>query len=87
MIKELKFVFFILTISFFLIFTTRYYFSDENKKNMFRFSNNIDNKIESISENLLVLENDTDEIIKYVENENINDEKKFFFWKLLNNND
>tara|TARA_B100000131_G_scaffold303141_1_gene326915 strand:+ start:616 stop:879 length:264 start_codon:yes stop_codon:yes gene_type:complete len=87
MIKELKFVFFILTISFFLIFTARYYFSDENKKNMFRFSNNIDNKIESISENLLVLENDTDEIIKYVENENINDEKKFFFWKLLNNND
>ena len=87
MIKELKFVFFILTISFFLIFTARYYFSDENKKNMFRFSNNIDNKIESISENLLVLENDTDEIIKYVENENINNEKKFFFWKLLNNND
>ncbi len=87
MIKELKFVFFILTISFFLIFTARYYFSDENKKNMFRFSNNIDNKIESISENLLVLENNTDEIIKYVENENINNEKKFFFWKLLNNND
>ena len=87
MIKELKLVFFILVVTFFLIFTARYYFSDENKKNMFRFSNDIDGKIESFSENLVVLNNDTDEIIKYVENENINKEKKYFFWELLNIND
>ena len=87
MFKELKLFFFILVISFFLIFTARYYFSDENKKNMFRFSNDIDSKIESFTENLAVLKNDTDEIIKYVENENNKEEKKYFFWKLLNNND
>ena len=54
---------------------------------MFRFSNDIDSKIESFTENLAVLKNDTDEIIKYVENENNKEEKKYFFWKLLNNND
>ena len=67
MIKELKLVFFILVITFFLIFTARYYFSDENKKNMFRSANDIDGKIESFTENLVVLKNNTDEIIKYVE--------------------
>ena len=69
MIKELKLVFFILVITFFLIFTARYYFSDENKKNMFRTSNDLDSKIESFTENLVVLKNNTDEIIKYVEND------------------
>ena len=87
MIKELKLVFFILVITFFLIFTARYYFSDENKKNMFRTSNDLDSKIESFTENLVVLKNNTDEIIKYVENEDNKENKKYFFWKLLDKND
>ena len=87
MIKELKLVFFILVITFFLIFTARYYFSDENKKNMFRTANDIDGKIESFTENLVVLKNDTNKIIKKVENSNNNDQKKYFFWDLLKNND
>ena len=49
MIKELKIVFFILVIIFFLIFTLRFYFSDENKKNTFRSINNINNKINAFS--------------------------------------
>ena len=87
MIKELKLVFFILVITFFLIFTARYYFSDENKKNMFRTSNDLDSKIESFTENLVVLKSNTDEIIKYVENEDNKENKKYFFWKLLDKND
>ena len=87
MIKELKLVFFILVITFFLIFTARYYFSDENKKNMFRTSNDLDSKIESFTENLVVLKNNTDEIIKYVENEDNKENKKYFFWELLDKND
>ena len=87
MIKELKLVFFILVITFFLIFTARYYFSDENKKNMFRTSNDLDSKIESFTENLVVLKSNTDENIKYVEIEDSKENKKYFFWKLLDKND
>ena len=87
MIKELKFVFFILVIIIFLIFTGRFYFSDENKKNTFRSINNINNKINSFSKNLIVLKNNTNDIIEYAENKKNNDKKKYYFWELLRNND
>ena len=87
MIKELKFVFFILVIIFFLIFTGRFYFSDENKKNTFRSINNINNKINSFSKNLIVLKNNTNDIIEHIENEKNNDKKKYYFLELLKNND
>ena len=87
MIKELKIVFFIIVIFFFLVFTSRYYFSDENKKNMYRSSIDIDNKIENFSQTLDVLKNNTNDIIKYTDNVNNKDQKKYFFWKLLNTND
>ena len=87
MIKELKFVFFILVIIFFLIFTGRFYFSDENKKNTFRSINNINNKINSFSKNLIVLKNNTNDIIEHIENEKNNVKKKYYFWELLKKND
>ena len=87
MIKELKIVFFILIIISFLIFTGGFYFSDENKKNTFRSINNINNKINAYSKNLIVLKNDTNDIIEHVENEKNNDKKKYYFWELLRNND
>ena len=87
MIKELKIVFFILVIIFFLIFTGRFYFSDENKKNTFRSINNINNKINSFSKNLIVLKNNTNDIIEHIENEKNNDKKKYYFLELLKNND
>ena len=87
MIKELKFVFFILVIIIFLIFTGRFYFSDENKKNTFRSINNINDKINSFSKNLIVLKNNTNDIIEYAENKKNNDKKKYYFWELLRNND
>ena len=87
MIKELKFVFFILVIISFLIFTGRFYFSDENKKNTFRSINNINSKINTFSKNLIVLKNDTNDIIEYIENEKNNVKKKYYFWELLKKND
>ena len=87
MIKELKIVFFILLIFFFLIFTGRFYFSDKNKKNTFRSINNINSKINTFSKNLIVLKNDTNDIIEYIENEKNNDEKNYYFLELLRNND
>ena len=83
MLKEIKYLIFLLFISFFIFFTGKYYFSDDNKKNSFRSLSNIDKKIDIYSEKLPVLENDTKDIIQYVEKSNKDKKKKFTFWKLL----
>ena len=87
MIKELKFFFYIFTIFFFLFFTGRYYFSDTNKKISYRSLNEISNKIDNSSANLLTLQNDTENIIEYVENNKNKKKKKYYFWELFTNND
>ena len=83
MLKEIKYLIFLLLIGFFIFFTGKYYFSDDNKKNSFRSLSNINQKIDIYSEKLPVLENDTQDIIQYVENSNKDKKKKFNFWKLL----
>ena len=83
MLKEIKYFIFLLFISFFLFFTGKYYFSDDNQKNSFRSLSNIGKKIDIYSENLPVLKDDTKNIIQYVEKSNNNKKKKFNFWKLL----
>ena len=83
MLKELKYLLYILVILFFSYFIIKYYFSDDNEKNSFRSLNNIDKKIDVYSEKLPVLENDTKDIIQYVEKSNNDKKKKFNFWKLL----
>ena len=85
MIKEIKYLVFIILISLFLFFTIRYYFSDENKKKSYRSYKNNDEKIKLYSKNLPVLENDTQNVIEYVKQTNKKKKKKFNFWKLLKN--
>ena len=87
MLKEIKYLIFALIISLFIFFTVKYYFSDDNKKKSYRSLNSIDKKIEIYSEKLPILENDTKNIIEYVEQTNIKKKKKFNFWKLLENNE
>ena len=84
MIKELKYVFFITIIFFFIFFVTRFYFSNEYKKMSYRSINLIDDKIEKFSENLPILYNDTNDIIEYAEHQKNQKKKKYFFWELLN---
>ena len=85
MLKEIKYLIFIIVISVFIFFTGRYYFSDENLKNSYRSYKNNDEKIKLYSENLPILENDTQDIIEYVKQSNKDKKKKFNFWKLLEN--
>ena len=85
MLKEIKYLIFIIVISVFIFFTGRYYFSDENLKNSYRSFKNNDEKVKLYSENLPVLENDTQDIIEYVKQTNKDKKKKFNFWKLLKN--
>ena len=86
MIKEIKYLVFIILISLFLFFTIRYYFSDENKKKSYRSLNNIDTKINNYVKNLPILKSDTQNIIEYAE-ETKSNKKKYNFWKLLENNE
>ena len=83
MIKEIKYLIFLIVISLFFILTIRFYISDANKKNSYRSLNSIDEKINEYSQNLPVLEDDTKNIIEYVEQSNNKKKRKFNFWKLL----
>ena len=87
MIKEIKYLLFTLIIILFLFFSGKYYFSETNKKNSYRSLNTIDQKIDIFAEKLPVLENDTKNIIEYVEQSNKKKKKKFNFWKLLESNE
>ena len=87
MFKEIKNLIFILIIVTFLFLIGKYYFSETNKKNSFRSLNNIDKKINKIAKNLPVLDDDTKNIIEYVEQSNKKKKKKFNFWKLLESNE
>ena len=83
--KEVKYVIFIVVISSFLFFTVKYYFSDENVKKSYRYYNSIDERIKIYSLKLPILENDTNDVIEYVNQTNKKKKKKFNFWKLLEN--
>ncbi len=85
MIKEVKYLIYIFIIILFVFFTGKYYFSDTNKKNSYRSLSNIDKKVNSFVSKLPILENDTNNIIEYVEQSNSSKKKKFNFWKLLEN--
>ena len=87
MLKEIKYLIFIVVIILFTFLIGRYYFSDDNKKNSFRSLSNIEMKINIFAEKLPVLEDDTKNIIEYVEKSNSNKKKKFNFWKLLESNE
>ena len=87
MVKEIKYFIFLLLILSFLFLTGRYYFSDTNKKNSYRSLSSNNQKIENYSKNLPILEDNTKDIIEYVEKSNNKKKKKFNFWKLLENNE
>ena len=85
MLKEIKYLIFVVIIILFLFFTGKYYFSNENIKNSYRSYKNIDEKIKVYSKNLPLLKNDTENVIEYVKQTDKKKKKKFNFWKLLEN--
>ena len=87
MLKEIKYLIYIFIICWFLFLTGRYYFSDDNKKKSYRSSKTINEKIDIYVQKLPILENDTKNIIEYVEQSNNKKKKKFNFWKLLETNE
>lgn len=87
MIREIKYLLFIIIIFTFIFLIGKYYFSDTNKKRSYRLSNNINQKIDLYSKNIPTLNNDTKNIIKYVNNTKPKKKRKYFFWELIDKND
>lgn len=86
MLKEFKYLVFIIVIFLFLFMSAKYYFSDENKKNSYRSLKSINDKILNYTNNLPTLEDDTNNVVEYVQQNQNKKKKKYNFWKLLENN-
>ena len=86
MLKEIKYLVFIIVIFFFLFMSAKYYFSDENKKNSYRSLKSINDKILNYTNSLPTLEDDTNNVVEYVQQNQNKKKKKYNFWKLLENN-
>ena len=82
MYKEIKYLVFLLIIFLFLFFVIKYYFSDKNIKKSYRQLNNIDSRNSIYAEKLPILDDDTQNIIEYVD-QSKKKKKKFNFWNLL----
>ena len=85
MLKEIKYLIFIIIIALFIFFTGRYYFSDDHKKKSYRSYKDNNEKILIYSKNLPILKSDTNNVIEYIKQTNNKKKKKFNFWKLLDN--
>ena len=87
MLKELKYLLFLFVISLFFFLSLQYYFSDDNKKNSYRSFKQVDKKIFNYSLNVILLKNNTTDIVEYVEKTIDKNKKNYNFWKLINNNE
>jgi hypothetical protein len=87
MLKELRYLFYILFIFLFLFLTLKFYFSNTNKKNSYRSFKEVDDKNITYSQKLILLKNDTNNVVEYIEKSIDKNKKNFNFWKLIINND
>ena len=84
MLKEVKYVVYLLTIFFFIFFVVKFYLSENNikwsNKIILQYQNILDNKFI----NLPIIKDDTNDIIEYTsEIEDFKNKKQRKFWDLL----
>ena len=79
MFKEIKYIIFVFIIGLFIFFTAKYYFSDAYKKKSYRSLNNIENKINTYSEKLPILEDDTKILLNTLSKQPIKKRKNLIF--------
>ena len=88
MLKEVKYVVYLLTIFFSIFFVIKFYLSENNikltNKVMLQYQNELDKKFN----NLPIIKNDTNNIIEYTnEIEEFKNKKQRKFWDLLKTNE
>ena len=84
MLKEIKYVVYLLTIFFFIFFVVKFYLSEDNIKRsnkvIFQYKNELDKRFS----NLPIIKDDTNDIIEYTnEVEEFKNKKQRKFWDLL----
>ena len=87
MLKELKYLIYLLVIISLFFLSLKYYFSDDNKKNSYRSYKQVDEKITMYSKNIIILKSDTINVVEYVEKTINKNKKNYNFWKLIENNE
>tara|TARA_B100000780_G_scaffold194561_1_gene137209 strand:- start:2607 stop:2873 length:267 start_codon:yes stop_codon:yes gene_type:complete len=87
MLRELRYLLYISITLLFLFLTLKFYFSDENKRNSYRSFKKIDDKIIMYSQNLILLKDNSSNVVEYVEKTVDKNKKNYNFWKLIINND
>jgi len=83
MIKEIKYLFFVFVIFFSLLFILKYYFSEENKIITNKVVNQVKTNVKFNEDKLILLENDSENIIEYVDKKVEDYENEFKFWELF----
>tara|TARA_B110000881_G_scaffold184037_1_gene171491 strand:+ start:321 stop:587 length:267 start_codon:yes stop_codon:yes gene_type:complete len=86
MIRELKYLCYMLVIFIFSFLSLKFYFSDDNKKNSYRSLKLVDDKIIIYSQNLIMIKNNTNNIVEYVEKTIDKNKNNYNFWNLISNN-
>ena len=84
-VKRIKIFYFFLVISFFIFFSINHYVSDNNKKKTFRQLSLIDSSLKKYENSIPLMINDTEYIVKYLNNNENRNMKKYSFWDLLKN--
>ena len=84
MLKELRYLLFIVIISIIIFLSFKFYFSETNKKNSYRRLMESTKLIKEYSENLILLDDNTNNSIKFVK-KNKNNKKNYRFWELIVN--
>ena len=87
MLKEIKYFIYLLVIFSFILLSVKFYVSDDNIKKTFRSLNSVDINIDNFETKLPVISNDTDNVVKYLNNEDSTNKKKYLFWDLLKSED
>ena len=84
MLKEVKYVVYLLTIFFFIFFVIKFYFSENNIKWSNKVILQYQNKLDKKFINLPIIKDDTNDIIEYTnEIEDFKNKKQRKFWDLL----
>ena len=86
--KEVKYVFYLITLFLFIFFVVKFYLSENNVKLTHKIFFQYQNKQDKNFINLPVIKNDTEDIIEYSnEIDEIVNKKQRKFWELFKSNE
>ena len=88
MLKEVKYIVYLLTIFFFIFFIIKSYLSENNIKKSYKVIIQYQNKLDKKFNNLPIIKSDTNNIIEYTnEIEEFKNKKQRKFWDLIKTNE